>query len=338
MHSRARSISHVLLATAAISVLAGSVPSAQAVVSSGSRAIYVPITPCRLFDTRPAPSNVGTRATPIGHGETFTLQVRGVNGNCNIPADAVGVSMNTTAVNGTAGSYLTVYPADAERPLASSLNWSAGQGPSPNQLNVTLAADGRISMFNFAGTVDVLGDIVGYYTDHNFDDRYYTKAAIDEHVTTKVLSFPAEGLNVNTPATVSRSGGLNWMYDATGSADLVVHRPSDYVLNTAVTLKLFFRPATNPPAATTVQFFARPRDYNSGDAFLDSLGSTSNIVSLGTSNFTYYETTITFSQLELNKDWWQIVIQRNQPITSGFIGGVIVMSAELSYTGYTSQG
>ncbi len=136
---------------------------------------------------------------PIGQGETVTLQIRGLNGNCDIPTDAVGVAMNTTAVNGTAGSYLTVYPADAGRPLASSLNWTAGQGPSPNQLNVTLAADGRVSMFNFAGTVDVLGDIVGYYADHNFDDRYYTKAQIDQHVTTKVLSFPAEGLNVNTP-------------------------------------------------------------------------------------------------------------------------------------------
>ena len=55
-------------------------------MTSGSRAIYVPITPCRLFDTRPAPQNVGPRATPIGQGETFTLQVRGANGNCNIPA------------------------------------------------------------------------------------------------------------------------------------------------------------------------------------------------------------------------------------------------------------
>ncbi len=110
------------------------------------------------------------------------------------------------------------------------------------------------------------------------------------------------------------------------------------MLNTPVTLKLFFRPATSPPAASTVQFFARPRDYNSGDVFLDPFDTLGNIVSLGTSSFTYYETTITFPQAELNKDWWQILIQRNQPITSGFTGAVVVMSAELSYTGYTSQG
>ena len=33
--------------------------------------------------------------------------------------------------------------------------------------------------FSNAGSVDVLADIVGYYTDHNHDDRYYTKAEID---------------------------------------------------------------------------------------------------------------------------------------------------------------
>ena len=368
MHVRARSATHVLLALAAIGGLAGSVPSAQAVVGSGSRAIYVPITPCRLFDTRPAPDNVGGRSTPIGSGETFTLQVRGANGNCDIPAEAVGVAMNTTAVNGTLNSYLTVYPTDAPQPLASSLNWVAGQGPSPNQLNVTLAADGRISLFNNAGNVDVIGDIVGYYEDHNFDDRYYTKdqidagfysksqidggyytksqidtgyytkSAIDNDVTTKFLSFPAESLNVQPSALLLRAGGLLWDYDETAAAELYVHRPSDYVLNTPVTLRLFYRASTVPPAGTKVQFAARPRDFNAGDTFVDVLTTASNTATLAASNTTFYEATITFPALELNDDWWGIAIQRSQPITNGFTGKVLVLSVELSYTGYTSQG
>lgn len=368
MHVRARNLTHGLLAAATIAGLTGSIPSAQAVLGSGSRPVYVPITPCRLFDTRVTPDNVGARATPLGQGETFTLQVRGANGNCDIPAGAVGVAMNTTAVNGTSNSYLTVYPADAERPLASSLNWVAGQGPSPNQLNVTLAGDGQISMFNNAGSVDVIGDIVGYYEDHNFDDRYYTKdqiasgyyskdqidaghynksqidtgyytkAAIDQHVSTKILSLPAEGLNVQPSGFLVRAGGLLWDYNGTAAAQLDVHRPSDYVLNTPVTLKIFYRPSTAPPAGTKVQFVARPRDFNGGDTFVDVLGTVSNVVTLGTSLSTFYETTVTFPALELNKDWWQIAIQRSEPISSGFTGDVLVLSVELSYTGYTSQG
>ena len=340
MHTRVRSIAHALLAVAAVGALSGSIPSASAVVTSGVRTVYVPITPCRLFDTRAAPLTVGSRSTPVGPGETLTLQVRGANGNCAIPDGAVAVAMNTTAVNGTAGSYLTVFPADASRPLASSLNWTAGQGAAPNQLGVTLAADGRISMFNFAGTVDVLGDIVGYYEDNNFDDRYYTKAQIDQDVTTKILSFPAEGLIVNPGSgpNVFRNIGLTWGYDAIGGAELAIHRPSDYVLNTPVTLKLFYRPLTSPPAGSKVQFFARPRDYNSGDTFLDVFGASSDIVTLTANANTYYETSITFPQAELVKDWWQIVIQRSAPIATGFTGQLSVMSVELSYTAYTSQG
>ena len=368
MNVRARSLTHVVLTVAVVAGLSGSIPSAQAIVGSGTRPVYVPITPCRLFDTRPAPDNVGSRAAPIGQQETFTVQVRGTNGNCDIPSGAVGVAMNTTAVNGSSNSYLTVYPADAERPLASSLNWEAGQGPSPNQLNVTLAADGQISMFNNAGTVDVIGDIVGYYEDHNFDDRYYTKdqiddgyytkdqidagyytksqidtgyytkAAIDQHVTTKVVSFPAESLNVQPSAFLVRAGGLRWGYNGTAAAELSVHRPSDDVLNTPITLRLFYRASTVPPAGTKVQFAARPRDFNAGDTFVDVFTTASNTATLAANNTTFYEATITFPAPELNNDWWAIAIQRNEPITSGFTGEVLVLSVELSYTGYTSQG
>ena len=42
--------------------------------SSGERDVFVPLTPCRLFDMR-AGSTVGTRNTPIGPGETIVEQV-----------------------------------------------------------------------------------------------------------------------------------------------------------------------------------------------------------------------------------------------------------------------
>ncbi|MCU1358999.1 MAG: hypothetical protein JWN99_288 [Ilumatobacteraceae bacterium] len=88
----------------------------------------------------------------------------GPNGNCTIPLDAVGVAFNVTAVNGTAGSFLTVSPSDATRPLASNLNWVAGAPATPNKIDVKLSSDGKASFFNNTGTVDVIADIVGYYT------------------------------------------------------------------------------------------------------------------------------------------------------------------------------
>jgi hypothetical protein len=171
---------------AAVAVVIGAgvvMPSASAAVSTGSRAVFVPIEPCRLFDTRSGGSNVGPRATPIGASESYTQQVTGSNGHCVVPADATAVSMNVTTVDGTASSYLTVYPADAAAvPQASNLNWTPGAPPTPNKVDVKLSATGAIGIYNNVGSVNVLADVVGYYADHNHDDRYYTKAEIDANV------------------------------------------------------------------------------------------------------------------------------------------------------------
>ncbi len=147
----------------AVSVIGG--VSLLASASGGATpAALVPIVPCRLMDTRPQPANnVGTRATPVGPAETHVVVVRGTTGNCQIPESAVAVSMNVTAANPTASSYLTVFPADAERPTASSLNYRANQGATPNAVTVKLSADGKVAFFNLIGTVDVIADVVGYY-------------------------------------------------------------------------------------------------------------------------------------------------------------------------------
>ena len=73
--------------------------------------------------------------------------------------------MNVTIVNPTAASNLRVHPADTATPLASNLNWVAGQSPTPNKVDVKLSDGGAVRLFNQNGTVDVVGDVVGYYTD-----------------------------------------------------------------------------------------------------------------------------------------------------------------------------
>ena len=116
-HGRARWAA--IGAAVAVTVGAGGIMSASASIGSGERTVFVPITPCRLTDTRVAPETRGPRATPLKADETYTVQVVGTNGDCTIPADAVGVSLNVTAEAPTDASYLTVFPADAPKPLAS---------------------------------------------------------------------------------------------------------------------------------------------------------------------------------------------------------------------------
>jgi hypothetical protein len=130
----------------------------------GSASVFIPIVPCRLADTRTGSDNVGGRTTPIGSAESVTFAVWGMNGNCIIPSTATGIASNVTALNATASSYVTVYPADASpRPTASNLNFGAGSLPAPNQVTVGLSAAGAISAYNLTGSVDLIVDIVGYY-------------------------------------------------------------------------------------------------------------------------------------------------------------------------------
>ena len=135
--------------------------------SDDDASTFVPIEPCRLFDFRPDTDPDGPKKTPLAAGAAniYTQQVTGPVGDCAIPDDAVAVSMNVTIVNPTAQSNLRVYPADVETvPTVSSLNWLAGQSATPNKVDVKLSPAGAVKLFNFAGSVDVLADVVGYYS------------------------------------------------------------------------------------------------------------------------------------------------------------------------------
>ncbi|MCU1367744.1 MAG: hypothetical protein JWN39_3383 [Ilumatobacteraceae bacterium] len=142
--------------------LGGALTLAHADAGASQPSSLVSITPCRLVDTR-ADQSVGMRSSPLAAAETADFAVWGTNGNCTIPATATGIVSNVTAVNGTAGSFLTVYPGDAAQPLSSNLNWTAKSPATPNLVTVGLSATGGIKAFNHDGNVDVIIDIVGYY-------------------------------------------------------------------------------------------------------------------------------------------------------------------------------
>ena len=159
---------------------------------------FVPITPCRLFDTRPAPDTIGIRNTALGADETYTLQVTGTNGNCTIPSEASGVAMNVTAVGPTAPSFLQVWPSDKAQPSqGSSLNYLPGQAPTPNKVDVKLGATGAVKLYNLAGSVNVLGDVVGYYTGEGLQELVAGVAA-----NTAALGTKADVADVYTKTEV----------------------------------------------------------------------------------------------------------------------------------------
>jgi hypothetical protein len=84
--------------------------------AEGSR--YSTLNPYRILDTRTGPG-------PLGPAGTRSVQVTGRGG---VPASGVSaVALNVTVTNPTAAGYLTAWPGSGARPLASNLNYVAGQ-------------------------------------------------------------------------------------------------------------------------------------------------------------------------------------------------------------------
>lgn len=124
---------------------------------------FVPLIPARLMETRPNLSTIdgaGRRSIPLGPQERFDLPVAGRGG---VPLAGVdSVVLNVTATNPTAPSFVTVWPTGADRPVASNLNVTPGV-TAPNLVIAKIGTGGSVSIFNLAGTTDIVADVEGYF-------------------------------------------------------------------------------------------------------------------------------------------------------------------------------
>ena len=116
---------------------------------------FAPVDPNRVLDTR---TGIGAPAAKLGAGQTLTLHVRGVAGGA--PANAETVVLNITAVDPSAGGYLTVFPCGTQ-PQASNLNFVTGRN-IPNLVMMPVSSSGDVCIFTSAAT-HILADLNGHY-------------------------------------------------------------------------------------------------------------------------------------------------------------------------------
>jgi len=133
--------------------------------------VFVPITPCRIADTRIAGGQIAANATrnfDVTAVTDYSFQ-GGAASNCG-GAGAAGsfaaAALNFTVVTPGGAGYITAFPFLGTQPVAATVNYAAGdivgnyavvkldQGASANELSV----------YSFAQTHLVI-DIVGYYTN-----------------------------------------------------------------------------------------------------------------------------------------------------------------------------
>jgi hypothetical protein len=126
--------------------------------TSSAGSLYVAVPPARILDTRTTPS-------PMGPNASIVLPVAGQGGvpAMSAPVAPTAVVLNVTVTNPTAASFLTAWPDGAPRPLASDLNYVAGL-TVPNLVVVKLGSTGAIDLYNAFGSVDVIVDVVGWYS------------------------------------------------------------------------------------------------------------------------------------------------------------------------------
>ncbi|HEY5177049.1 MAG TPA: choice-of-anchor tandem repeat GloVer-containing protein [Terriglobales bacterium] len=117
---------------------------------------FVPVTPCRLVDTRPQYGGNG----PI-QGGTFRSFPILQEGGCNIPTTAAAYSLNVTVVPQGYLGFLTIWPAGQQRPGISTLNSLDGRIKADAAI-VPAGSSGDVSVY-VTQTTNVILDIDGYF-------------------------------------------------------------------------------------------------------------------------------------------------------------------------------
>ncbi len=117
---------------------------------------FVPVTPCRIADTR---NPTGPFGGPFLSGATFR-EFDIPNSACGIPATATAYSLNITAIPKAGLGFLAAVPCGQQQPLTSNLN-SDGRVKAVAAI-VPAGTNGGVCLFPTQDT-DVILDINGYF-------------------------------------------------------------------------------------------------------------------------------------------------------------------------------
>jgi hypothetical protein len=163
-----------LAGAAVVALFGGLLSLGTAAIDSGPAAAtptgsaYFPLlSPVRIADTR-ADSNLPNQGQTLGPAGIDVIAIP--TADVPLAAHATAVVLNVTAVNATAQSYFTVYPTGDTHALQaggtnanfSDLNFYPGAS-QPNLVTTPIGTSNSVSVFNDAGSADVVVDLEGYY-------------------------------------------------------------------------------------------------------------------------------------------------------------------------------
>lgn len=119
--------------------------------------LFVPVTPCRLVDTRNAVSALGGPVMPDGSTRSFPL----LSSPCGLLANAAAYSLNITVVPRGLLGFISVWPTGQGQPVVSTLNALDGRIKA-NAAIVAAGIGGAINVFTTHAT-DLIIDVNGVF-------------------------------------------------------------------------------------------------------------------------------------------------------------------------------
>ncbi len=192
---------------------AQSVAASPTLGDSYSDLLFVPLTPCRVFDTRQ-----GSAGGPLAAGETRGFIITGsagfvnqggASGGCGVPTagvppQATAVVLNLIAVSPAGPGDLRAWAYDQTEPLASVLNYAAVPGLNiANGVIVPIAGTGLvpddIKILAEVHATHVVADITGYFTRFPVESFQSGNQAFTQMAdNTSSVSLTATNVGTNT--------------------------------------------------------------------------------------------------------------------------------------------
>ena len=284
----------------------GGTSGAGSVYSLSPGQYLVPVTPCRLVDTRGPDGPFGGPAIPGNTARSFNLPQ---NTNCNIPVSAAAYSLNVTVVpHGTLG-YLTIWPTGQNQPQVSTMNSPDGRVKA-NAAIVPAGLGGPISVY-VTDTTDVVLDIDGYFATTGTQTLQFYPLTPCRVVDTRTGSQQPQGLGpprlhdmetrplpiLTSPCLQGISHPLAYSFNVTVSPN-PVGQPLGYVTVWPSNEPQPVVSTLNNPTATVVANAAIVPAASNGDIDIFAFNSTDVVVDIngyfaapGQNGFYFYKLT-----------------------------------------------
>jgi len=162
---------------------------------------FVPISPCRIVDTR---GGTGVNQGPIAASQTRNFAVTnaaliagqgGKAGGCGILPGAGSIAAVVTAVSPVHAGYLRAWPGGQAEPAATVLNYATFSTGTGVTLSINSDATTELSVKNYGGPTQLVIDVTGYYTKP-LRAWVYQDGSVYSPVSSRLVSVNAVELGV----------------------------------------------------------------------------------------------------------------------------------------------